>query len=386
MKIVCALSPTQVENLYKDVYKNMLNSLEANETFNANDYMKNLFTQIAEKKDVATAMKFLQQVPSIMRAVGVKSQFDALDISLDALKPLATDFKNEKDGFKNVLNYFKPEMSDKDKLELLVANQFISSLPTEIENPKEIKDPFRFRPFGWLSTTFQQLVQLNPNNKLKLLSEKPDANKNRIYNTIEKIQAKINAEEAVVTDGTLVVDGKVLKLTPVRLLDLYDTNQADIDNTTAQDVVRTKSIANENRPEGVETQNRIALVLSDEEGNYYHFTEEGEFTTKEEGGKIVYQFLRNVNKNAAGEYDALNQYGYGNQIQTPEMVAEKLEITVEEAKKLQQEELKQLYEVKQAVINKQKINPLNVVELSAGVPESLAQKKISLKNLGLFLL
>jgi hypothetical protein len=379
MKIVCALSPKQVENLYKDIYKNMLNSLEADKAFNANDYMKKLFTQIAEKKDVATAMKFLQQVPGIMRAVGVKSQFDDLDISLDALKPLATNFKNEKDGFKNVLEYFKPEMSDKDKLELLVANQFISSLPTEIENPKEIKDPFRFRPFGWLSTTFQQLIQLNPNNKLRLLSEKPDANKNRIYNTIEKIQAKISAEEAVVTDGTLVVDGKVLKLTPVRLLDLYDTNQADIDNTTTQDIIRTKSITN--RPEGVETQNRIALVLSDEEGNYYHFTEDGEFTTKEEGGKIVYQFLRNVNKNAAGEYDALNQYGYGNQIQTPEMVAEKLEISVEEAKKLQQEELKQLYEVKQAVINKQKINPLNVVELSAGVPESLAQKKISLKNL-----
>jgi hypothetical protein len=379
MKIVCALSPKQVENLYKDIYKNMLNALEANEAFNANDYMKKLFTQIAEKKDVATAMKFLQQVPSIMRAVGVKTQFDDLDISLDALKPLATNFKNEKDGFKNVLEYFKPEMSDKDKLELLVANQFISSLPTEIEDPKEIKDPFRFRPFGWLSTTFQQLIQLNPNNKLKLLSEKPDANKNRIYNTIEKIQSKINAEEAVVTDGTLVVDGKVLKLTPVRLLDLYDTNQADIDNTTAQDVVRTKSITN--RPEGVETQNRIALVLSDEEGNYYYFTEEGDFTTKEEGGKIVYQFLRNVNKNSDGEYDALNQYGYGNQIQTPEMVAEKLEITVEEAKKLQQEELKQLYEVKQAVINNQKIKPLNVVELSAGVPESLAQKKISLKNL-----
>lgn len=379
MKIVCALSPKQVENLYKDVYKNMLSSLEAKETFNANDYMKTLFTQIADKADVATAMKFLQQVPSIMRAIGVKTQFDDLDISLDALKPLATNFKNEKDGFKNVLEYFKPEMSDKDKLELLVANQFISSLPTEIEDPKEIKDPFRFRPFGWLSTTFQQLIQLNPNNKLRLLSEKPDANKNRIYNTIEKIQAKISAEEAVVTDGTLVVDGKVLKLTPVRLLDLYDTNQADIDNTTAQDVVRTKSITN--RPEGVETQNRIALVLSDEEGNYYHFTEEGDFTTKEEGGKIVYQFLRNVNKNAAGEYDALNQYGYGNQIQTPEMVAEKLEITVEEAKKLQQEELKQLYEVKQAVINNQKIKSLNVVELSAGVPESLAQKKISLKNL-----
>jgi hypothetical protein len=379
MKIVCALSPRQVENLYKDVYKNMLSSLEAKEAFNANNYMKKLFTQIAEKKDVATAMKFLQQVPGIMRAVGVKSQFDALDISLDALKPLATNFKNEKDGFKTVLEYFKPEMSDKDKLELLVANQFISSLPTEVENPKEIKDPFRFRPFGWLSTTFQQLIQLSPNNKLRLLSEKPDANKNRIYNTIEKIQAKISAEQTVVTDGTLVVDGKALKLTPVRLLDLYDTNQADIDNTTAQDVIRTKSITN--RPEGVETQNRIALVLSDEEGNYYHFTEEGDFTTKEEGGKIVYQFLRNVNKNAAGEYDALNQYGYGNQIQTPEMVAEKLEITVEEAKKLQQEELKQLYEVKQAVINNQKIKPLNVVELSAGVPESLAQKKISLKNL-----
>jgi len=379
MKIVCALSPKQVENLYKDVYKNMLSSLEAKETFNANDYMKTLFTQIADKADVATAMKFLQQAPGIMRAVGVKPQFDTLDFSVDALKSLALDFKNEKDGFKNVLNYFKPDMSDKDKLELLVANQFISSLPTEIENPKEIKDPFRFRPFGWLSTTFQQLIQLNPNNKLRLLSEKPDANKNRIYSTIEKIQGKISAEQAVVTDGTLVVDGKVLKLTPVRLLDLYDTNQADIDNTTTQDIIRTKSITN--RPEGVETQNRIALVLSDEEGNYYHFTEEGEFTTKEEGGKIVYQFLRNVNKNAAGEYDALNQYGYGNQIQTPEMVAEKLEITVEEAKKLQQEELKQLYEVKQAVINKQKINPLNVVELSAGVPESLAQKKISLKNL-----
>ena len=91
MKIVCALSPRQVENLYKDVYKNMLSSLEAKEAFNANNYMKKLFTQIAEKKDVGTAMKFLQQAPGIMRAVGVKSQFDALDISLDALKPLATD-------------------------------------------------------------------------------------------------------------------------------------------------------------------------------------------------------------------------------------------------------------------------------------------------------
>jgi len=380
MKIVCALSPKQVENLYKDIYKNMLNSLEADKAFNANDYMKTLFTQIAEKKDVPTAMKFLQQVPSIMRAVGVKSQFDNLDISLDALKPLVTDFKNEKDGFKNVLNYFKPEMSDKDKLELLVANQFISSLPTEIEDPKEIKDPFRFKPFSWLSTTFQQLIQLNPLNKLKLLSEKPDANKNRIYNTIDKIQAAISAEQALVTDGTLTVAGKVLKLKPVRLLDLYDTNQADIDNTTAQDVIRTKSI--KNRPAGVETQDTIALVLSDEDGNYYHFTEDGNFSTEEEGGKIVYQFMRNVNKdNTTGEYVAVNQYGYDDQIQTPEMIAEKLEITVEKAKELQQEELKNLYEIKQAVVNNQQNPLLNVVELSAGVPESLAQKKISLKNL-----
>jgi hypothetical protein len=45
----CSLSQTQVENLYKLIYKQMLNSLESNEAFAPEEFMTDLFEEIQKK-------------------------------------------------------------------------------------------------------------------------------------------------------------------------------------------------------------------------------------------------------------------------------------------------------------------------------------------------
>ena len=55
MKITCAISPKQIENLYKHAYAKMYKALQQNESFDAEAYMRDLFNAISKSKDDATA-------------------------------------------------------------------------------------------------------------------------------------------------------------------------------------------------------------------------------------------------------------------------------------------------------------------------------------------
>jgi hypothetical protein len=380
MKITCALSQSQSEKLYKTIYKSLTEALKAEKPFSAQEYMANLFDKIADKKDEDTAVKFLQQVPSIIRTIAAKPAFDSLDIKLDPIKELSLKFKDETEGFNEVQKYFKPQVSQRAKLALIRANQNNALLAEQVDPPTEVKDPVRLRPFSSNVSTMQLLIPINPKDKDKLLKEENDPAKKRIFSAIETIK-----KEAVLSDSTDVLSpisfqGKTLKLKPILLTELRETHENQIDKTTLSEVIRAGAIKSQGtNKEGVEGLNRIALVITDESGNYLYFNEEGEMVTEEEGGGIVYQFMRDV-RTDNGVYRLTNMYGSETSVKTPADIAEQMGITEEAARKLQQEEFKDLYKVKEATL-KGNGPLLYLTGLTPGVKQSATQKNITLQNL-----
>ena len=380
MKITCALSQSQSEKLYKTVYKSLTEALKTEKKFSAQEYMANLFDKIADKKDEDTAVKFLQQVPSIIRTIAAKPAFDNLDIKLDPIKELSLKFKDEAEGFNEVQKYFKPQVSQRAKLALIRANQNNALLAEQVDPPTEVKDPVRLRPFSSNVSTMQLLIPINPKDKDKLLKEENDPAKKRIFSAIETIK-----KEAVLSDSTDVLSpisfqGKTLKLKPILLTELRKTHENQIDKTTLSEVIRAGAIKSQGtNKEGVEGLNRIALVITDENGDYLYFNEEGEMVTEEEGGGIVYQFMRDV-RTDNGVYRLTNMYGSETSVKTPADIAEQMGITEEAARKLQQEEFKDLYKVKEATL-KGNGPLLYLTGLTPGVKQSATQKNITLENL-----
>jgi hypothetical protein len=116
MKVTCALSQSQIENLYANVYVHMLNQGKA---FDSKQYMTDLFNKIAKKKDVETAAKFLQQVPSFIGIASFRPSLDKFGISTDMLRPLIEDFKKDENGLINVVNYFNKGLNPDVQKELI---------------------------------------------------------------------------------------------------------------------------------------------------------------------------------------------------------------------------------------------------------------------------
>jgi hypothetical protein len=380
MKITCALSQSQSEKLYKTIYKSLTEAIKAGETFSPEQYMADLFDKIADKKDEDTAVKFLQQVPSIIRTIAAKPAFDNLDIKLDPIKELSLKFKNEVEGFNEVQKYFKPQVSERAKLALIKAKQNEALLTEQVDQTSEIKDPVRLRPFSSTVSTMQQLIPINPVTNKPILEEKVDPAKQRIFSAMEAIRADVELSDSTDPLAGITYQGRTLKLKPILLTELRKTHEAQLDKTTLNELIRAGAIkAQETNKEGVEGLKRIALVLTDADGNYLYFNQEGKIVTQEEGGGIVYQFMRDV-RTGNGVYRLTNMYGTETSVKTPADIAAQMGITEEEARKLQQEEFKDLYKVKEATLKGD--GPLlDLTSLTPGVKESVAQPYVDLRNL-----
>jgi hypothetical protein len=380
--MTCAISQQQAENLYKNVYKSLSESLKSTDKiFDADKYMENLFNSIADKKDEDTAIKFLQQVPSIIRVIASKPAFDDLNVKLDPIKDLSISFKNIDKGFDNVLKHFKPQMTQRSKMALLRANQIEAENAKEVDPPADGMETVRLRVSDALTSTMSQLIPVNPTKKQGLIEEKIDTGKQRIYTALEKISEKVSTDENAEITETITYQGVKLKLKPILLSELAETHKDQLDTETRINLLEKSKAINDRglTPKGVDTINTIALVLTDADGIYQYFDAEGNITTQEKGGGIVYQFLRQTRKNF-GKFEVVNAYGIAGVTQTPQEIAAITGESVEEVTKKQQVEFAQLDALRESA-KKGEAPLLNFTGLSAGVKESIGQKTITLQNL-----
>ena len=385
MKITCSLKQSQIEKLYANIYGHLLDSQNKGKTFDSKGYMINLFNKIASKGDVETAAKFLQQVPTLIGTASFRPSLEELGLPTDMLRPLIKSFKNEDAGLLNVVSYFNPTLNINVQQELIDQSEKNAFVVPENDSETVEKDPFDYLPYESFSTTFQEFLTVDPDKAAT--SEQLDVNRKVIYATLRELKKTIGTTPNL---GKLVYQNVTLKLVPQRL----DTAVTDeLDKTTKRlqnrsEFLNKKGMAQPN----VTKPNEIFLmIISNEAGKPVYFNDEGSITTKEEGGKQVYQFLRDARKKG-DRYAVTDIYGKDNQILNAKELAtlinknsktklskEAFNDLVAELDKKQQEEFKQLFNFRQRLI-KGETPLINITDVSQGVKE-YTNKEITLNNI-----
>jgi len=383
MKITCALSQSQIEKLYAHVYGHMIDSMKKGVEFNTKTYMTDLFNKIAGAKDADTAAKFLQQIPTLIGTASFRPSLSDLDIKTDNLRPLIKSFKDEDQGLNNVVKYFDPIANPAVKAELVAKTEEKAFVIEEKTGDDIVKDPLDYKPYSAISTTFQEFLQVDPNNAEQL--ETLDSSRKVIYNTLKAIKDNMDGNASL---KSIIYQNKKLNLKPIKLSDIPAEM---LDKSTARLLNRALYLNRINKAQAnVTTPDELFLmIITDQDGQPIYFSENGDISTMEEGGKLVYQFLREVRKDSKG-YRVTDIYGKTDTILSPRAIADainrKKELSKEAYEELvkdiyntQQQEFKELYDFKQSLLKGE--SPLvNITDISNGISE-YAPKAINLSTL-----
>jgi len=395
--ITCSINDDAIiAELYSDVSGSMNQALKSNSTFDAMDYMKNLFKDFSEQSSPEVAAKFLQSIPRII--IDVKNNFfEQLKLKeglrLDALDDLNTEFKNPDTGVASIINTLSDisELQEKkDIIENEQKNEISLDQNPSIE-PPVVRLPERFSTLSAYGGTSQAYVKLDPNKKEKnpFLSIE-DLNQELTYmvktfDRIKEIQNTTNPLNGIVYQGKRLVF-KAITLsayaTPQNLKYLDKSTQSEIDKSNAI-VDRNLKVSEDIK----QANQRVILLISDDKGNTLYFDEEGNITTAELG-KPVYQFMRTI-REKNGEYSATNMYNTEDLLISVEAFVEntynpEIDGTKEEYTKLVREQrnkdLEELYTIQNEILNGEtKILP--ITNVTNGVPTNLSATKIYLNDL-----
>jgi hypothetical protein len=368
-KITCALSPTQIENLYKDVYKNM-SSLKKGQTFDPNAYMSKLFSDIKNIKDKETAAKFVQPIPRLVTNIAMR--YPDIEVSVDGVRKLIKQFEDTDSGINTIINNLDDIDTSKSLLALKNLNDYIVQNYSSNEGKDVGPVELDYLPRSVFATTFQELEgDLEKREKrtdFEILSDE----KKYIYNTLKKLRKdnKFNSLSPFIT-----YDGKDLQLKTFTLKELYE------DTTLAPNLpqkFRDQIGSSINFKDSKNLAQRVALVVVDSNENFVFFDPEGKVSNQEDG-KLVFQLLRRVDKEK-DKYTAYNFDATDISVLPSFLLAERdFTSSLEEIEKQQQLEFKQVYDLTQKVRKGDKFN-IHITGVSEGVPMSPNRTRIPLTS------
>ncbi len=390
MSITCAINdPEIIDLLFQDICVNLRN-VKPGETFDYNKYMQDLYRDFAAQGTPESAAKYLQSVPRLI-SIAKLQFYDDIELSIDELTKLGKLYKSEK-GINEIINTLseKSDMSLK-KAELQNEQLLKFQLLEEVVdlNKLEVKFPTSLTTISPFSGTLQSYISFDPNSQTKqsFSVEQINPEKLHIVNTLAKLKSIAANTDSL---NGLVMDGKKVMFLAQNLnVFANEENFALLDTETKNQIVLSRSIPADKAPQDViQIQNRAILILSDESGKPIFVNEDGEITSKEEGGKLVYQFLRTVRKEG-DRYKVTNIYNTDDSIMTAKTFAEttydpNVDGTEDEyynkVDKIFQANMKLLYDFQQKVIGGEEVL-VPITGVSTGVPTNLSNITVSLNNL-----
>lgn len=395
MAITCALGPKHIDALAKAIYKKM-STLPQGEVFDINGYMDYLYKNIAEKQGKDSALQYMQQFPYLANIIAAKLVDVDIDPSVN-LRTMAKEFRNPDTGWEAVNARFNTELTPE---AIDALSDYEANTPSQESFDDEISEPVtklsddRLKATTALSGTLEQFVTMDPRKKVADTEETPDPEKNYIKLAIAKIR---NASRDMDINASVNYQGKFLRYKVVNLKDFprdERTKQTDDLIGTMVGIPREETISRGITP----IDELFALIITDEAGNTIYFDQQGNVTTKQNGGKPVYQMMRDV-RLENGRYSVKDIYNQENQIISPEDAAENTirkqgyksfpayekatgitrEQLIQQFDEYYQDEFKQLYDLKQKAI-KGKAPLLYITGASVGILNTKILKNQSLNT------
>lgn len=383
--INCALSRTTIEKLYKSIYKHMSQAVKDNKSFNAKDYIAYVYANKAQASSPENAAKIVQHIPRILIDV-YNSDFienQNFTIDLQELNNLTKQFLNPETGILDIINQYK-ESSLKFLRKIANTKELevgqIDEVDIEDFETRVYTTPERFMPYSALTGTSQEFLAADPS---EVAIEKIDESKKHIYATLKAIKDTIGTAMPASVVDTLVYQGKKLQVKAVRLNSL---DQSELDDYTKNLIVRSRTLQKQGKQQkDVIPADKLAVILvTDDAGTPIYFDDNGNITSKENGGKLVYQFLRNVTKQG-DKYRVTNIYGYRS-VLTPQEIARSLKAPdlVDEFAKEQEIEFEELYNLQERVVTQGEQILMPISGISDGILFSYVGKQVPLFELAKF--
>ena len=298
MAITCALQTKHIEALTRVITKAMLNSSQKGEVFNVNSFMDNLYSNLKERQGVDNAIQYMQQVPYIANRILAK--LEDVELAKDvngneiSLRTLSKNFRDDATGIDTVLGYFEKTISPESLAVIALDNANKPVQKFEYEEPEIETEVINYndrklKARNILSGTHEEFIAQDPSSKEAEVLEVVDKSKLSTINAIGRIS--IASNELTSLDN-IVLDGVELKLKAIPLDKISESDRTDYSNNV---IKRQNAILADGKEiKTIPAAEQIALVITDPKGAFVYFGTDGKVTTKENGGRIAYQMLRNV--------------------------------------------------------------------------------------------
>ena len=392
--ISCALSSDQIKNLYKHTYNAMKSKLSADKptAFDASEYMQTLFDEISKRENPETAAKFLQQVPkfiNILATTKFASKIGSVKGLTDVVIPAIQEFSSE-DSIPNIIEKFtKSNKNDvkniRDAAELNKLTQNATILE-EGPAPENVKAPERYKSFNVFSGTLNEFKKVKPSEKDTLTAEQLDETRVAVGDIVSMLNDQFLMQEDFTKP--FIYQGKTIKIKATNFRTFAQKNRTAIDEATVTELVDSYTAVKKGyaKEDVTQADDRVILVITDENGENIYFDKNGNITKKHEGN-LAYQLLRDIRETPEG-FRVTDIYGIEDQIAPIETVAEETYVEqldgnyndyVKKLTKEREADLKKLFALK----NKAKTEDvmLDFAGMSPGLPQSLSGSRIPLSEL-----
>lgn len=316
--MACLLDKEDVLALYSDIYENILGRIngDTKTKFNPEEYIKQLHAEIAEINDPIFALEVAQAAPEIMLQViatrkNVREYFVKNKISQDPISEMSINFEDvnqvkefvsgKKKSLEEQKDKIRKKNTTKKDVELLDPNDATVNY-SNVQKKGKVEDP--------LTNTLNFAVTEDPSKVTDETQDKPDPEKEMFYKVIKQII--LLAEARAAENDEVIYQDVALAQRPV-LIRNFPTRE---DGT---------SLLNQNEIDFLERTpdyNGILNVITDTEGNFVYFTEDGNITTDPEEGRLVYQYMRDV-VNRDGKLMLTNRSGFAYTLVSPEEIVER---------------------------------------------------------------
>jgi len=391
--MACELNREDALSLYQDIYENIKNKIDGVDPklFDIRKYILQLYNDILDPEDPTNALQVVQAVPQLLDSLiasnrDVKSYFFKNDLR-GGLDKLFFDFED----IENVAKYLKTPTRNVAEVKADIKNVNKNSKNVQPKNPSEktiaqsatqvsgaiISDALTTQP--------QFAIPKDPKTVTPQEKDIPDPQKVMFENVIKEII--YIAEETTDDTEDVVFQGKSLAVRAVNLLDFPEEYLADSE----------KNFKNENP-----SSDLILSAITDTDGNYVYFTEEGNITDDPNKGRIVYQYVRKV-RLEKGVLTLMNRSNYAYSLLSAETIVDQENKAQEEEdgigmsnsqynnrvkqiKAEQKEQLNKLYQLNNVVNqNRDKVYLLPINGGSFGITKTtfvpLAETDIQVKEL-----
>ena len=305
--MACRLSNDQVELLFKGVLGSIVASKNNGQPYNPEGFMREFYNMIFNaSQDRDNALDYVQHIPRMIAAAygseeAIADYLTDSGVDFNALNKLRKDFKD----IENVISFLGLNENVAEVIEQVVeeSNPSTPVIPTEVYTEIEQKDVelkkqaystgsnFTATPESGLAVFNQEAKEYDGAVPTDNIPD-PDPVKKTYYAVVRKLNELMDKYNFQTADNLKLnkVKGIYMKLVKANTIaeeDLYESDRRYI-NQSADNKAKHNSTG-------------VALVYTDKSGNILYFDQEGNLTSKEEGGRLVYGKLRNVYTDKSGE-------------------------------------------------------------------------------------